>query len=32
MALKMIEDAEANGKLKTGGTVVEGRLVTLEWV
>ena len=24
MALKMIEDAEASGKLKQGGTVVEG--------
>ena len=24
MALKMIEDAEAAGKLKPGGTIVEG--------
>src|ERR1700753_2143480 len=24
MALKMIEDAEKNGKLKTGGTIIEG--------
>lgn len=24
MALKMIEDAEANGRLKPGGTIIEG--------
>ena len=24
MALKMIEDAESSGKLKKGGTIVEG--------
>ena len=32
MALKMIEDAEASGKLKQGGTVMEEPLVILEWV
>ena len=32
MALKMIEDAEADGRLKPGGTIVEGPLETQEWV
>ena len=27
MALKMVEDAEADGRLKPGGTIVEGTLV-----
>ena len=31
IALKMIEDAEKEGKLKPGGTIVEGHLVILEW-
>ncbi|GIS00460.1 MAG: hypothetical protein CM15mP102_12800 [Flavobacteriales bacterium] len=32
MAIKMIEDAEKEGKLKPGGTIVEGTSEILEWV
>ena len=31
MAIKMIEDAEASGLLKPGGTIVEGTSEIQEW-
>jgi cysteine synthase len=31
MALKMIDDAEADGRLQPGGTIIKGLLETLEW-
>ena len=32
MALKMIQDAEKNGTLKPGGTIIEGTSEILVWV
>ena len=31
MALKMVEDAEADGRLKPGGTIVEGTSGNTGW-
>ena len=31
MALKMIEDAEKDGRLKPGGTIIEGTSEIQEW-